>query len=68
MNDFPAPRRRSRAARALLWALLAVTATVNVVSNTVNGGEGSTVGLTAGMVTVACAVALTARHFRTARA
>ncbi|MFF4416800.1 hypothetical protein ACFYY8_30140 [Streptosporangium sp. NPDC001559] len=63
MNDFPAPRRRSHPARALLWALLAVTATVNVVSNTVNGGEGTTLGLTAGAVTVACAMALTARHF-----
>ncbi|MFD0885705.1 hypothetical protein ACFQ08_14215 [Streptosporangium algeriense] len=67
MNDFPIPRRRFRAARALLWVLLAVTATVNVVSNTVNGGEISTLGLTAGVAAVACAVALTALHFRSSR-
>ncbi|MER7211503.1 hypothetical protein ABT340_30995 [Streptosporangium sp. NPDC000239] len=64
MNYFPVPRRRFRAARALLWMLLAVSATVNVVSNMANGGEGSTLGLTAGVVTVVCAVALTVRHFR----
>ncbi|MEU1734750.1 hypothetical protein [Streptosporangium sp. NPDC020145] len=64
MNYFPVPRRRFRAARALLWMLLAVSATVNVVSNMANGGEGSTLGLTAGVVAVVCAVALTVRHFR----
>jgi hypothetical protein len=62
----PASRRNGWALRALLWAILVVAVSVNIVASTI--GRGSLlVGLPSGLVAVACVAGLIVHHVRSGR-
>ena len=61
MSDPSIPNRR-RSARPVLWLVLVVSAMTNAVASM--SGVNLLVGLGAGLVTLACAVALAVHHYQ----
>ncbi|NBE98979.1 hypothetical protein FE391_42840 [Nonomuraea sp. KC401] len=62
----PASRRNGWALRALLWAILVIAVSVNIVAGTI--GRGSLlVGFPSGLVAVACITGLIVHHVRSGR-
>ncbi|MEQ4723512.1 hypothetical protein [Nonomuraea sp. B19D2] len=62
----PARRRNGWALRALLWAILVIAISVNIVASTI--GRGSLlVGLPSGLIAVACIAGLIVHHIKSGR-
>ncbi|ACZ83303.1 hypothetical protein [Streptosporangium roseum] len=61
------PRGGGTALRALLWIVLIVSASINIVLNTFGSATATVPGTAAGIVAVACIAGLVTHHFRRRR-
>ncbi|TDE28411.1 hypothetical protein E1295_42450 [Nonomuraea mesophila] len=62
----PASRRNGRALRALLWTILVIAVSVNIVASTIGRGN-LLIGPPSGLVAVACIIGLIVHHVRSGR-